>query len=195
MARPGENLTGFANFEPSISGRWLQTLKELSPNIEQVAILRNPDTLASFIPALRAAAPEFGFNVTDCTARTTPEIQDVLKEFAGKTNVGLIVLPDPSYTAQRRAIVEIAAKQAMPAIYPFRSFADDGGLMAYGVNVADQVKRSASYVDLILKGEKPGELPVQAPIKFDLVINLKTAKALGLTVPSQLIATADEVIE
>jgi putative ABC transport system substrate-binding protein len=195
MARPGGNITGFANFEPTIGGKWLQALKELAPHVTRVAVLRNPPALASFQRTIKAVAPSLGIEPLDCGARSAVEIERAFGAFTGQPNVGLIVLPDPSFTSQRRLIVELAAKHRMPAVYPFRSFVDDGGLMAYSVDVIDQVRRSTSYIDRILKGAKPGELPVQAPIKFELVINLKTAKALGLTVPPMLLARADAVIE
>lgn len=195
MARPGNNTTGFANFEPSIGGRWLQALRDVAPHVARVAILRNPSGLERFSRTIESIAPSMGMEALDCKARTADEIQAVIDAFAGEPNAGLIVVPDPSFTAQRRLIVELAAKHRMPAIYPFKSFADDGGLMSYSVNVADQVHRAASYIDRILKGAKAGELPVQAPTKFDLVINLKTAKVLGLAVPTAQLVAADELLE
>jgi putative ABC transport system substrate-binding protein len=195
MARPGGNITGFANFEPTIGGKWLQALKEMAPYVTRVAVLRDPAFLARFMPTTEGAARSLGADVTECDNRSTGKIEQALSTFAGLPNIGIIVLPDPSSVAQRRLIIELAAKYHIPAVYPFRSFVRDGGLMTYGVDPVEQVGRAASYIERILKGEKPAELPVQAPNKFELAINLKTAKALGITVPLSLLGRADEVIE
>ena len=180
LSRPGGNITGFANFEPPIGGKWLQALKEMAPSVTRVAILRNPDALARFMPTIETVASSLGMEAVECRARNAVEIERALDGFAGQPNIGMIVLPDPVFTAPRRLIIELAAKHRIPAIYPFRYFADDGGLMTYGVDVPDQVRRATFYIDRILKGERPGDLPVQAPTKFELVINLRTAKALSL---------------
>jgi putative ABC transport system substrate-binding protein len=193
IARPGGNITGFANFEPTIGGKWLQVLKEMLPHIVKVCVLRNPGGV-NFFRAIQNVAPSLGMEPIDCSARTFGEIEQSLGPFASQ-NVGLIVMPDPVFTAQRRWMSELAARFRMPALYPFRSFVRDGGLMAYSVDPVDQVRRAPFYIDRILRGEKAGDLPVQAPTKFELVINLKTARALGITVPPTLLARADEVIE
>jgi len=195
LSRPGGNLTGFANFEPAIGGKWLQTLKEVAPHVTRVAVLRTPDGLKRFMTTIQSLAPSFGMEALECSARNPEEIARVLGSIAGQPNIGLIVIPDPILTVSGRLIIDWAAMNRVPAIYPFRSLVADGGLMCYGVDVNDQLRRAAFYVDRILKGEKPAGMPVQAPTKFEMVINLKTAKGLGLSVPSSLLASADEVIE
>ena len=181
LSRPGGNLTGFANFEPAIGGKWLQTLKEVAPNVTRVAVLRNPDGLKRLMTTIETLAPALGMEALECSARNADEIARVLGSVAGRPNTGLIMMPDPILTASGRLVIDWAATNRVPALYPFRSLVADGGLICYGVDIADQVRRAASYIDRILKGEKPADLPVQAPTKFELVINLKTAKALGLT--------------
>jgi putative ABC transport system substrate-binding protein len=195
LSRPGGNLTGFANFEPAIGGKWLQTLKEIAPNMTRVAVLRNPDGLKRIMTTIETLAPSFGVEALECNARNADEIARVLGSVASRPNIGLIVMPDPILTASGRLIIDWAATNRIPAIYPFRSLVAEGGLITYGVDVADQVRRAAFYIDRILKGEKPADMPVQAPTKFELVINLRTAKALGLSVPPTLLTSADEVIE
>jgi putative ABC transport system substrate-binding protein len=195
LARPGGNMTGFANFEPAMGGKWLQTLKEVAPQLTRVAVLRNPTALTRIRRSIETEATSMGIEAVDCGVDSTDEIDASVRAFAGQPNTGIIVLPDPIVVANRRLIIELAAKQHHPAVYPLRSFAMDGGLLSYGVDVLDQARRSAFYVDRILKGARPADLPVQAPTKFQLVINLKTAKALELTVPPTLLARADEVIE
>jgi putative ABC transport system substrate-binding protein len=195
LARPGGNMTGFANFEPTMGGKWLQTLKEIAPQLTRVAVLRNPAALVRIRRSIETEATSMGIEVVDCGVGSADEIGASVRAFAGQPNTGLIVLPDPIVLANRRLIIELAAKQRHPTVYPLRSFAIDGGLLSYGVDVQDQARRSAFYVDRILKGARPGDLPVQAPTKFQLVINLNTAKALDLTVPATLLARADEVIE
>jgi putative ABC transport system substrate-binding protein len=195
LSRPGGNLTGFANFEPAIGGKWLQTLKEIAPHVTRVAVLRTPEGLKRFMTTIQSLAPSFGVEALECSARNPEEIARVLGSVAGQPNIGLIVIPDPILTASGRLIIDWAATNRIPAIYPFRSLVADGGLMCYGVDVPDQIRRAAFYIDRILKGEKPAGMPVQAPTKFEMVINLRTAKALGLNVPPTLLASADEVIE
>jgi putative ABC transport system substrate-binding protein len=195
LSRPGGNITGFANFEPPMGGKWLQALKEMAPGITRVAVLRTPDGLARFMETIGALAPTVGLQAVECKVRNADEIERAIVELAAQPNVGLITLPDPILSAPRRLIIKLAARYRIPAIYPFRNYADDGGLMSYGVDISDQVRRAAFYIDRILKGERPGDLPVQAPTKFELVINLKTAKALGIDVPATLLTRADEVIE
>jgi putative ABC transport system substrate-binding protein len=195
LSRPGGNLTGFANFEPAISGKWLQTLKEVAPHLKRVAVLRNPDGLKQFMTAIESLAPAFGLEASECNARNAEEVARVLDSVAGRPNTGLIMMPDPVLSASGRFIIDWAMTNRVAALYPFRSLVVEGGLMCYGVDIADQVRRAAVYIDRILKGEKPGEMPVQAPTKFELVVNLRTAKALDLNVPPTVLASADEVIE
>ncbi len=195
LSKPGGRITGFANFEPQISGKWLDLLKQIAPRVTGAAVLRNADALARFMQAFEEGALSLGMHATELNARNAVEIERALDAVSAQPNIGLIVLPDPIFAASRRAIIELAARHRIPAVYPFRSFTEDGGLISYGVDVADQMRRAAFYIDRILKGERPGDLPVQAPTKFELVINLKTAKALGLTIPSGVLAVADEVIE
>jgi putative ABC transport system substrate-binding protein len=197
LARPGGHITGFANFEPSIGGKWLQVLKELAPDVSRVAFLFNPQN-ASWVhifEEIKAVASLLGVQPITAGVRDVAEIESAIASLAGQPNIGLIVQPDALTTARRQVIVDLAQKHRVPAVYPIRAFATDGGLMVYGVDIVDQFRRAASYVDRILKGAKPADLPVQAPTKFELVINLKTAKVLGLDVPPTLLARADEVIE
>ena len=195
LARPGGNMTGFANFEPSIGGKWLETLKEVAPELNRVAVLRFPGTQPTIMRAIEADAPPLGLQCVDCAIRNEDELNAVLGAIGGELSTGIIVMPDPLLASFRATIIDLAARQRHPAIYPVRVFPDKGGLMSYGVDLPDQVRRSASYVDRILKGAKPADLPVQAPTKFELVINLKTAKALNLVVPATLLTRADDVIE
>jgi len=195
LARPGGHMTGFANFEPTMGGKWLQTLKEIAPHLTRVGVIRNPAGLTRVSQSIETEAASMGIEAIDCGVRSADEIKTAIRAFSGQPTTGLIVLPDPILVANRRLIIELAAEQRQPAVYPLRSYAVDGGLLAYGTDVQDQTRRSAFYIDRILKGARPGDLPVQAPIKFELVINLKTAKLLGLTVPPTLLARADEVIE
>jgi putative ABC transport system substrate-binding protein len=195
LARPGGNMTGFANFEPSIGGKWLQTLKEAVPELKRVGVLRFPGTQPTIMRAIEADAPPLGIQCVDCAIRSEDELSAVLGSVDGELSTGIIVMPDPLLATFRMRIIDLAAAKRHPAIYPLRIFTDKGGLMSYGVDLPDQVRRSASYVDRILKGAKPADLPVQAPTKFELVINLKTAKTLNLAVPVTLLTRADDVIE
>jgi putative tryptophan/tyrosine transport system substrate-binding protein len=196
LARPGGHITGFANFEPSIGGKWLQALKELAPDVREVAFLFNPQN-ASWAPIfeeIKAVSALLHVESIASAVHGAAEIKQALGDSSNR-GIGLIVQPDGITLAHRRVIIDLAQKHRLPAVYPFRVFALDGGLMAYGIDVVDQFRRAASYVDRILKGANPGDLPIQAPTKFDLVINLKTAHALGLDIPPILLARADEVIE
>jgi putative ABC transport system substrate-binding protein len=195
LARPGGNMTGLANFEPSMGGKWLQTLEEIAPRLTQVGVLRFAGTQVRILRNIEDNAASSGMKVVDCPVHDGPEIRAAIGAFDGEPGTGLIVLPDPIFATSLSLILELAAKQHHPTIYPFRSDAQAGGLLSYGINILDQVRRSAFYVDQILKGARPGDLPVQAPTKFELVINFKTAKALGLDVSQTLLARADEVIE
>jgi putative tryptophan/tyrosine transport system substrate-binding protein len=198
LARPGGNLTGITNFEFTVGGKWLETLKEISPQLARVAVLYNPKTAPyalSLLRSVEAAAPSFAIEPIDTPVRDAAETERAIDAFAQQPNSGLLVLPDASTLIDRDLIIARAAQHRLPAVYPFRYFAVNGGLVSYGTDAADTHRQAVSYVDRILRGTKPEELPVQAPNKFELVINLKTAKALSLEVPTRLLARADEVIE
>jgi putative ABC transport system substrate-binding protein len=198
MARPGGNITGFLNFEFSMGGKWLETLTRIAPAIKRVALLFNPDTApyaSSFVRVAEAAAPSFDIEPIAIEAHTDGELERSVADFAAKPASGLIILPDAFTTGHRDLIVALAAQYRLPAVYPLRVFAASGGLISEGGDPIDIFRRAASYVDRILKGADPGSLPVQTPTKFELVINLKTAKAMALDVPPMLLASADEVIE
>ena len=196
LARPGGHITGFANFEPSIGGKWLQALKELAPDVRKVAFLFNPQNAswASIFEEIKTGAALLHVEPIAVTVHGAAEIEQALGNSSDR-GMGLIVQPDGIMLAHRRVIIDLAQKHRLPAVYPFRVFALDGGLMAYGIDVVDQFRRAASYVDRILKGANPGDLPIQAPTKFELVVNLATAKALGIILPPSILARADEVIE
>ena len=196
--RPGGNVTGFISLEPTIAGKWLELLKEIEPHIAKVAFLFNPATASYaeyYLTPFKAAAPSFAVEAISAPVRDTSELESVVAAFAGGPNGGLIVMPDSFMDARRVEITSLAARYRLPTAYFFRAFAVLGGLLSYGNDLTDNYRRAATYADRILKGAKPSELPVQGPVKFELVINLKTAKALGLTVPDKLLALADEVIE
>ena len=198
LARPGGNATGFMIYEYSFGGKRLELLKQVAPGVTHVAVLRdpsNPSGSAEFA-AIQALAQSLKIDVSPVdTRRDAGEIERAITTFARTANGGLIVTPNASASVHRDLIVALAARHRLPAVYPFRYHADGGGLVSYGPDVVDQCRRAAGYVDRILKGEKPADLPVQAPTKYEMVINLKTAKALGLTLSESLIARADEVIE
>jgi putative ABC transport system substrate-binding protein len=197
LARPGGNATGFMQFEYSLSAKWLELLKDIAPGVTRVAVLRDP-TIASGIGqfgAIQSAAPSLRIEAIPINVRDTGEIELDIAAFARSSNGGVIVTSGPLAQGHSDLIVTLAARHRLPAISIGRQFVARGGLISYGTNLADQYRRAADYVDRILKGEKPADLPVQAPTKFDLVINITTAKALGLTVPPALLARADEVIE
>jgi putative ABC transport system substrate-binding protein len=194
LAHPGANITGFSAFDPEIVGKWMQALKEIAPAVTQALVLFQPGY--EFLEReAETVAPTLGLQIIPAKCQTAAEVDTALAAAAGGNGRGLIVIPTPLFAANREKVIGAAARHRLPAIYPFRYFAEAGGLMAYGIDTVDVFRRAASYVDRILKGEKPGDLPVQAPVKFELVINLKTAKALGLTVSPSLIARADAVIE
>jgi putative tryptophan/tyrosine transport system substrate-binding protein len=197
LAHPGGNITGFTTFEPTIGGRWLHALKDISPGISRVAIIFDPDnpSWVVYVRALEAAAPALGMRLTPAGMRDAAAIGRMMETFAGDRGAGLVVLPSPVTINNRDSIIVLAARHRLPTVYPYRFFADAGGLLSYGVDVTDLYRRAATYIDRILRGEKAGDLPVQAPTKFELVLNLKTAKTLGLTIPETLLATADEVIQ
>jgi putative ABC transport system substrate-binding protein len=197
LARPGGNITGFSVFEYGISGKWLELLKEIAPRVTQVAVLRDL-ALASGsgqLGAIQSVAPSLGVELRPIGVGDAGAIERAVAAFARSANGGVIVTGSTLTTVHRELIVTLAARHRLPAVYPFRFFVAAGGLISYGPNSVDPYRRSARYVDRILKGEKPADLPVQAPTKYELVINLKAAKVLGLTVPETLLARADEVIE
>ena len=198
LARPGANITGFSTFEPEIGGKWLELLKEIAPALRRVAGILDPGFrgFAGVWGAIENMAPRFGLQMTSLLFHEpADDLESAVANFAQQPRGGLIVLPTAINAVQRNRIFSLAARNRLPAIYAFRFYATDGGLMSYGIDTVDLFRRSASYVDRILKGEKPADLPVQAPTKFEMVINLKTAGALGLDVPPMLLARADEVIE
>jgi putative ABC transport system substrate-binding protein len=198
LARPGGNATGFASYEFSMSGKWLELLKEIAPDVKRVAVVRDASVPAGSggFAAIQTAAPSFGVELSPIGVRDASEIEHGIIRFAKGSNGGLIIVGPPSSLAiHRDLIIALAARYKLPAVYSTRWFITHGGLISYAPDSIDQYRRGASYVDRILKGEKPADLPVQAPIKYALVINVKTAKALGLSVPPTLLARADEVIE
>jgi ABC-type uncharacterized transport system substrate-binding protein len=198
LAHPGGNLTGFTSFEFSIGTKWLEALKQTAPRVTRVALVFNPQSAPFadlFIRPVEAAAPSFSVALIQGAVRDPVDVDRMFDALAREPGGGLMVLPDLSMANYREAIIALAARHRVPAVYPFRYFAASGGLMSYGTDVTEAFRRAAAYVDRILKGEKPADLPVQAPTKYELVINLKTAKALGLEVPATLLARADEVIE
>jgi len=198
LSRPGTNATGFASFEFSMSGKWLELLKEIAPGVKRVAVIRDPLVPAGSggLAAIQTVAPSLGVELTPVGVRDAGEIERAIAAFARGSNGGLILVgPTSSVQPHRDLIVALAARHRLPAVYANRLFVTGGGLISYAPDSIDQYRRAAGYVDRILKGEKPADLPVQAPTKFELVINLKTAKALGLDIPTTVLARADEVIE
>jgi len=197
LARPGGNSTGFTNFAPEMGGKWLQVLKELAPRVERVGLLLNPSISANreLARAAEAAAAPLGIGVTQIAAGDGPSLERAIVALAGDGRAGIIVLPNPANTSNQKHIIEAAERSRVPAIYPFPYYARNGGLAAYGIDVGEMFRLAGSYVDRILRGTKPGELPVQQPTKYQLVINLRSARALGIAVPAALRARVDEVIE
>jgi putative ABC transport system substrate-binding protein len=197
LARPGGNITGFTNFEPSIGGKWLELIKEIAPTLTRVAVVLHPETPAhlAMLRAIQAAGARFGVTVTTAGVHNAAEIEHALTTFAAQPNGGLIILPHPITSNDRELLIKLAEDHRLPTIAAWKYIALDGALMAYGLDVANEYRRATSYIDRILKGEKPGNLPVQGPNKFELVINMKTAKKLRLNVPLHLQELADEVIE
>ena len=198
LARPGGNATGFTAFEYSLSGKWLELLKEIAPNLTRIAILRDPALAAGIgqFAAIQAMAPSsLGVELSPIDVRDGGEIERDVATFARESNGGLIVTGSSSAAVHRELIVMLAGRHRLPAVYPFRYFVTGGGLISYGPDPIDVFRRAAGYVDRILKGEKAADLPVQSPTKYELAINLKTAKALGITVPQTVLGRADEVIE
>jgi putative tryptophan/tyrosine transport system substrate-binding protein len=197
MAQPGGNITGFTNFDYDLGPKWLELLKEIAPHVTRVGVIRDPSTTASIgqFAAIKSVAPSFGVELSALGGREATDIERTVAEFARGTNCGLISVAIPLVASNRNLIISLAARYRLPATYPYRFFVADGGLASYGPDSIDPYRRAAAYVDRILKGDKPTDLPVQAPTKYELVINLKTATALGLTVPPRLLNRADEVIE
>jgi putative ABC transport system substrate-binding protein len=197
LARPGGNITGFTAYEYSMSGKWLQLLKEIAPGVTRVAVLRDPSIAAgpAQFAAIQTVAPSLGVELRPVDVQDEGEIERAVTAFAQDPNSGLIVTGSALAAFHRDLIITLAARHRLPAVYFLHSFAAAGGLISYGPDVVDQFRRAAGYVDRILKGEKPADMPVQAPTKYELVVNLKTAKALGLTIPPSVLTRADEVIE
>jgi putative tryptophan/tyrosine transport system substrate-binding protein len=195
--RPGGNVTGFTNIEPTTAGKWLELLKEIAPHVARVAFLFNPATAPYeyYLSSFKAAARSFAVEAIAAPVRDRSELEPVITALARAPNGGLVLMTDTFLLNHREEITSLAVRYRLPAVYPYRAFTEAGGLLSYGNDTHDNFRRAASYVDRILKGAKPSELPVQAPVKFDLAVNLKTAKALGLDVPPSLLARADEVIE
>jgi putative ABC transport system substrate-binding protein len=197
IARPGGNATGFVQFEYSLSGKWLELLKQIAPSVTRVAVLRDPDIPSGIgqFAIIQSVAPPLGVEVSSISIRDADQIGRAVTAFARSPNGGLIITPSALAVAHREIIVSLAAKYRLPAVYYRRWFVDKGGLISYGYDALQQYRNAAGYVDRILKGAKPADLPVQVPTKYDMVINLKTAKALGLAMPATLLTSADEVIE
>jgi putative tryptophan/tyrosine transport system substrate-binding protein len=197
LSRPGGNATGFMQFEYSLSGKWLELLKQIAPGVTRAAVLWDPAITAGIgqFAVIQSVAPSVGVEVSPVNLRDASEIERAVARFAQSSNGGLILTASALSAVHRNLIIALALRLKLPAVYFHRSFVIDGGLISYGANFIDQYRQAASYVDRILKGEKPADLPVQAPTKYELVINLKTAKAMGLDVPTTVLARADEVIE
>jgi putative ABC transport system substrate-binding protein len=199
LARPGGNATGFTNVESSLTGKWVELLKEVAPGVKRVAFLFNPKLAPGggsyYTRLIEVTAPRFSITPTVAPINGAADIERAIGEFVREPNGGLVVLPDATTLVNRRLIVALADRHRLPAVYAFRIVVIDGGLMSYGIDIPDQYRQAAGYVDRILKGAKPAELPVQLPTKFVLSVNLKTAKALGLDVPSLLQQRADDLIE
>ena len=196
-ARPGGNATGFTIFEYGMSGKWLELLKQIAPAVTRAAVLRDP-TIASGIgqfAAVQALAPSLGVDLSAVDVRDAGEIERAVTAFARSPNGGMIVTASALATRHRDLVISLAERLRLPAVYPYRRFVDDGGLASYGPDFVDQYRQAAGYVDRVLKGEKPAEMPVQAPTRYETIINLKTIKSLGLTVPAAVLARADEVVE
>jgi putative tryptophan/tyrosine transport system substrate-binding protein len=197
LSQPGGNATGFLQFEYSLSGKWLELLKQIAPGVTRAAVLRDPTITAGIgqFAVIQSVAPSLGVEVVPISVQSAAEIERGIAAFARSADRGLIVTASASAAVHRELIVALSAQHKLPAVYSFRDFVATGGLISYGADFIEQCRRAAGYVDRILKGEKPADLPVQAPTKYELVINLKTAKTLGVEIPASLLARADEVIE
>jgi putative ABC transport system substrate-binding protein len=197
LARPGKNITGFANFENSIGGKWVELFKEIVPRVGRVGFVFNPDAAPNvgFFHAAEAAAPSLGIKLAALAVRDASDIEQHIAAFASEPDGGLIVAPHAVTLGNRKLLIELAARYRLPAVYSDRYFAESGGLASFGNNSADLFRRAATYIDLILKGANPADLPVQLPTKFELIVNLKAAEMLGLTIPESFLIRADAVIE
>ncbi|HKN08392.1 MAG TPA: ABC transporter substrate-binding protein, partial [Pseudomonadota bacterium] len=198
LAKPGGNITGFINIESSLSGKWLDLLREIAPRISRVAYMFNPQTAPYaryYLDSFRSGAAALAVEPIEAAVHSTAEIEAAITMLGRQADAGLVVMPDTFLVVNRATIISLAARHHLPTVYPFRFFVTDNGLMSYGCDLADLMRGAATYVDRILLGAKPAELPVQLPTRFELIINLKTAKELGLTVPDKLLALANEVIE
>ena len=199
LPRPGGNITGFINIEAAMAGKWLELLTEIAPGVKRAAIMFNPDTApcggSYYLPSFEAAARSFKVEPITAPVHSDAEIETVMTSLGREPGGGLVVMPDGFMFVHRAPIISLAARNNVPAVYSAPVFVRDGGLLSYGPDWADIFRRAASYVDRILRGAKPAELPVQLPVKFEMAVNLKTAKALGLTVPQSILLRADEVIE
>jgi ABC-type uncharacterized transport system substrate-binding protein len=197
LAKPAGNFTGFTSFNAAIAGKWLQLLKEISPGIERIAVIYNPRTAphSIFLPVMRTMAPKIGVALIEALVADKAAIEDTLGKFAGNTGDGVIVMPDVFMTQHRDTVFALTNRHRIPTVSPLRAFAAAGSLVSYGSDFDDLFVQATTYVDRILRGEKAGDLPVQEPTKYELVVNLKTAKAIGIAIPAALLATADEVIE
>jgi putative ABC transport system substrate-binding protein len=197
LARPGGNLTGMIQYEPGITGKWLAMLKEIAPSLARVALLANPKGTAYdyFLRNAAAAAPSLAIEIISSRVDSVVDIERSISSLSRQGNGGLVLPPESFTNVNRKAIIGLAAEHRLPAVYAWRYFVTDGGLMSYGIDLADVYRQSASYVDRILRGAKPADIPVQVPTKYETALNLKTAKALGLAVPAALLVSADEVIE
>jgi len=196
--RPGGNVTGFTNIEPTMASKWLELLKEVAPRVARVAFLFNPATAPYaeyYLSPFKAAAASFAMEAIPTPVRNTSELESAIAAQARTPNGGLVVMTDSFLVTHRAKITSLAARYRLPAVYPFRDFTELGGLLSYGNDLIDNFQRAATYADRILKGATPNELPVQAPVKFELIINVKTAKALGLTIPPSLLLRADQMVE
>jgi putative ABC transport system substrate-binding protein len=197
LSRPGGNATGFMQFEYSLTAKWPELLKEIAPGMKRAAVLRDAHSASGIgqFAVIQYVAPSVGIEASPIDLRDAGEIERAITAFAGSPDGGLIMTAGSPSAVHRNLVIALAARHKLPVVYPNRDFVADGGLISYGLNFTDQYRRAAAYVDRILKGEKPADLPVQAPTKYDLTVNLKTAKALGVAVPPTLLARADEVIE
>jgi putative ABC transport system substrate-binding protein len=197
LAQPGGNITGFTQFEFAMAGKWLELLKQIAPSVRRAAVIRDPSQSSAIgqVAAIQAIAPSLGMEISPIDARDISAIEQSITVFARDGHGGMIMTPTGSARGHREKIIGLAARLKLPAVYPYSYYVSDGGLVSYGPDVAEQCRLAAGYVDRILKGEKAADLPVQAATKYALVINLKAAKTLGLTIPPSLFATADEVIE
>jgi len=197
LAHPGGNMTGFTNYEPEMGGKWLQMLKQIAPNTSRVLLIMNRQSVSftGYLNVINATADSLGLLLSTAEVQEATDIVDAIDTFGREPNGGMVVVPNPVTTNYSRLIIESCVKHSLPAVYPFRFFTENGGLMSYGSDTVDMYRRAALYVDQVLKGANAGDLPVQQPTKFELVINRKTAKALGLDVPPMLIVRADDVID